>query len=88
MLSRPTPTPVPDPARIPDPQDRPYPGIVDLHVDATDVTRCIFQVRQTIPVAKTGAMTLLYPKWIPGFHSPAAAIELLAGSRSGQANIV
>ncbi|MDB5574798.1 MAG: peptidase [Tardiphaga sp.] len=69
----------PDPARIPDPQDRPYPGIVKLHVDATDVTRCIFQVRQTIPVAKTGAMTLLYPKWIPGFHSPAAAIELLAG---------
>jgi predicted metalloprotease with PDZ domain len=79
MLAYRAPTPAPEPVRIPDPQDSPYPGILTLHVDATDVTRCIFRVRQTIPIANTGAMTLLYPKWIPGFHSPAAAIELLAG---------
>lgn len=73
------PEPVPEPPPLPYPQDRPYPGVLVLEVDATDVERCIFQVRQTIPVAGPGPMTLLYPKWLPGFHSPAAAIELLAG---------
>jgi len=69
----------PDPVRIPDPTDRPYPGVLTLHVDATDITRGIFRIQQSIPVDNAGPMTLLYPKWIPGFHSPAAAIELLAG---------
>lgn len=68
-----------DPPRIPDPTDVPYPAVLTLHVDATDITRGIFRVQQTIPVDNAGPMTLLYPKWIPGFHSPAAAIELLAG---------
>jgi predicted metalloprotease with PDZ domain len=73
------PSPAPEPAPLPEPLDQPYPGVLKLHVDATDVARCIFRVRQTIPLAGGGATTLLYPKWIPGFHSPAAAIELLAG---------
>jgi predicted metalloprotease with PDZ domain len=64
---------------IPPPQDVPYCGRIGLHVDATDIDRCIFRVRETIPVAGPGVMTLLYPKWLPGFHSPAAAIELFAG---------
>jgi predicted metalloprotease with PDZ domain len=64
---------------LPEPQDRRYPGLMILEVDATDVARCIFRVRQTIPVAAPGELILLYPKWIPGFHSPAAAIELFAG---------
>ena len=73
------PTPVPEPPPIPYPEDRPYPGVISLEVDATDVARCIFRVRQTIPVEPGGELTLLYPKWMPGFHSPASAIELLGG---------
>ena len=30
-------------------------------------------------VAAAGAMTLLYPKWMPGYHSPQNPIELFAG---------
>lgn len=71
--------PVPEPPPIPYPQDKPYPGQISVEVDATDIARCIFQVRQTIPVEPGRELTLLYPKWIPGFHSPAAAIELLGG---------
>jgi predicted metalloprotease with PDZ domain len=73
------PKPVSEPPPIPYPKDEPYPGVILVDVDATDVARCIFQVRQRIPVASPGEMILLYPKWLPGFHSPAAAIELLAG---------
>lgn len=74
-LSKPTPEPPPVEA----PQDAPYPGILRLHVDATDTTRGILQVRQTIPVARAGHMTLLYPKWLPAYHSPKNPIELFAG---------
>jgi predicted metalloprotease with PDZ domain len=72
-------TPAPEPAPIPEPVDQPYPGVLKLQVDATDVARGIFQVRQTVPLSGAGQLTLLYPMWIPGFHSPAAAIELFAG---------
>jgi predicted metalloprotease with PDZ domain len=50
-----------------------------LHVDATDVVRRIYQVRQVIPVTSPGPMMLLYPKWLPGFHAPQAPVELFAG---------
>jgi predicted metalloprotease with PDZ domain len=60
------------------PQDRPYPGVIHLAVDATDVTRHIFRVRETIPV-ESGALTLLYPKWVPGTHAPAGRIDDFAG---------
>lgn len=33
----------------------------------------------TIPVADHGPMTLLYPKWMPGYHSPQNPVELFAG---------
>ncbi len=61
------------------PRDQPYPGTIRLAVDASDVTRGIFTVRQTIPVAGAGALTLLYPKWVPGNHSPSGEIDKLAG---------
>ena len=60
------------------PTDTPYPGTIHLAVDATDVARHIFRVKETIPV-QSGALTLLYPKWVPGAHRPAGRIELLAG---------
>src|SRR3546814_13124845 len=42
---------------VPLPADKPYPGTMVLKVDATDVARGIFHVRQTIPVAKGGKLT-------------------------------
>jgi predicted metalloprotease with PDZ domain len=63
---------------VPPPQDTPYPGTVVLHVDASDTLQGIFRVHETIPV-KAGALTLLYPQWIPGDHSPTGPIAMLAG---------
>ncbi|WP_312489225.1 peptidase M61 [Sphingomonas sp.] len=64
---------------IPDAVDTPYPGTIKLMVDATDTDRGIFRVKETIPVAKAGPMALLFPKWLPGAHSPRGEIEKLAG---------
>jgi predicted metalloprotease with PDZ domain len=64
--------------QVPPPQDTPYPGTITLHVDAGDTTQGIFRVHETIPV-KAGALTLLYPQWIPGDHSPTGPIAMLAG---------
>ena len=61
------------------PLDQPYPGVITLNVDATDVARGVFRVKQTIPVAAGGPMTLLYPEWLPGKHGPRGAIDQLAG---------
>jgi predicted metalloprotease with PDZ domain len=61
------------------PRDLAYPGHITLDVDATDVQRGIFRVRETIPVAHAGRFTLLFPKWVPGNHAPTARIERLAG---------
>ncbi|CAN5368012.1 M61 family metallopeptidase [soil metagenome] len=60
-------------------QDIAYPGVLKLSVDATDLDRKIFQVRETIPVAKSGPMTLLYPQWVPGGHSPRNDLDKVAG---------
>ncbi|UVO51264.1 peptidase M61 [Sphingomonas sp. SUN019] len=73
------PQPVPFVDTIPVAADTPYPGTITLDVDATDNARGIFRVKETIPVAKAGRMTLLYPKWLPGAHSPRGEIEKLAG---------
>ncbi len=56
-----------------------WPGVITETVDATDVTRGIFQVTETIPVASAGPLTLLYPKWIPGEHSEGGIASQLAG---------
>ncbi|MHA6204957.1 M61 family metallopeptidase [Dyella soli] len=63
---------------VPPPQDTKYPGTVTIHVDASDTAQGIFRVRESIPV-KAGALTLLYPQWIPGDHSPTGPIAMLAG---------
>lgn len=60
------------------PQDVPFAGTLKIDVDATDLARRIFRVRTTIP-ATPGPMTLLYPQWIPGNHSPTGPIDKLAG---------
>ena len=75
--SAPQPSPFVD--TIPAPRDVPYPGTLKVEVDATDTERGIFRVKESIPVAKAGAMALLFPKWLPGAHSPRGEIEKLAG---------
>jgi predicted metalloprotease with PDZ domain len=54
-------------------------GLVErLRVDATDAPRNILHSTITIPV-KPGAVTLVYPKWIPGNHRPTGPIQNLMG---------
>ena len=84
-LSRPQPLPIE--RHVPAARDIPYPGTIDLRVDATDVVRGIFRVRQTIPVAGAGRLYLLYPQWLPGNHAPRGPIDDIAGlviSANGQ----
>ena len=76
------PQPVVQPLTIPLPADKPYPGTMQLKVDATDFARGIFHVRQTIPVTKAGKLTLLYPEWLPGKHAPRGAIAEMAGFKA------
>ncbi len=76
--SAPQPTPIVD--TIPAARDTPYPGgTILLDVDATDTERGIFRVKETIPVTGAGHLVLLYPKWLPGSHSPTGQIDKLAG---------
>ena len=66
------------PPEIAAPRDAPYLGTLTLSVDATDLKRRIFRVKEHIPV-HGGPVTLLYPKWIPGKHWPAGRIDSVAG---------
>lgn len=63
-----------------------YPGVLQLSVDATDLSRRVYQVRQRIPV-RPGLLKLLYPQWIPGNHAPTGPINQMGGllmSANGQ----
>ncbi|HXW90523.1 MAG TPA: M61 family peptidase [Terriglobales bacterium] len=51
---------------------------LELYVDASQVARRILHVKMNIPVAP-GRTTLVYPKWIPGQHSPVGPISDLVG---------
>jgi predicted metalloprotease with PDZ domain len=67
---------------IPAPKDVPYPGTIQLTVDASDVTRAIFRIHQHIPVPAAGDFVLLFPKWVPGGHSPRNDIKNITGFRA------
>ena len=57
-----------------------------VEVDARDAPRGIERVHLVLPV-KPGKLTLLYPKWLPGEHSPDGPIAGLSGlkfSSNGQ----
>ena len=77
--SKPVPTAKID--TIPAARDIPYPGTMQLTIDASDVTRAIFRIHQTIPVDKAGDFVLLFPKWVPGGHSPRNDIKNATGFR-------
>jgi predicted metalloprotease with PDZ domain len=63
---------------IAQPLDVPYIGTLVLDVDLTDLDQKIMRVHETLPV-QSGPLTLLYPRWLPGTHSPTGAVSLLAG---------
>lgn len=66
-------------ASVPTPQDVPYaPGTIRIEVDTTNLSQRIFRVKETIPV-KAGELTLMYPEWVPGGHSPRNPIDKIAG---------
>lgn len=76
----PGPQPAPLPPAIPVPQDIAYPGgTIQLSVDATQPAQGIMRVHETIPVAKSGPLTLYYPSWLPGNHKASGPINKLAG---------
>lgn len=47
---------------------------VSLYVDATDIGRKLFHSELAIPV-RPGPLTLVYPKWIPGYHAPVGPLN-------------
>lgn len=74
LPAAPVPIPAEEPAR-----DVPYPGTILLDVDTIGPQRGIWHVRETVPVARPGRLTLRYPQWLPGNHAPSGPIEALAG---------
>lgn len=60
------------------PQDRPYPGRIELQVDARDIEQHILHVHERLN-GVSPRTALLYPRWLPGMHSPAGKIDRLGG---------
>ncbi len=56
----------------------PYPGVITLRVDATDLDRKILRVQQTLPV-RPGPLTLYLPRWLPGQHASTGEVTAMAG---------
>lgn len=52
--------------------------LITMAVDASRVTEKLLQVRSEVPVSP-GALTLFYPKWIPGQHGPSGPVSNLVG---------
>lgn len=63
---------------IPEPTKTSYPGILKLDIDVADIERKIHKARLSIPVSP-GPLTLLFPQWLPGHHSPNGNITGLSG---------
>jgi predicted metalloprotease with PDZ domain len=61
------------------PQDIAYPGVLKVTVDATDLDRKIFSIKETVPVDKAGDLVLMLPEWLPGKHSDRSEISKIAG---------
>lgn len=64
---------------IPAPTRATYPGVIQYQADVTDLDRRIVSVRQTIPIAAPGPLTLLYPEFLPGNHADTGPIQLISG---------
>ena len=51
---------------------------IELSLDASEVARKLLHAKMRIP-ASPGALTLVYPKWLPGEHGPTGPITDLVG---------
>ena len=79
-LSAPEAAPLPSP--VPAAQDVAYPGTMVIDIDATDITRALYRVTQTIPVARgTSELILQLPAWLPGNHAPRGPLNLITDVR-------
>ncbi|HYK54333.1 MAG TPA: hypothetical protein VEV38_12490 [Candidatus Eremiobacteraceae bacterium] len=56
-------------------------GPITLVVDAREAPRNILHVTEKVPLTVAGPMTLYYPLWIPGEHSPDGPIQGVAALR-------
>ena len=61
------------------PAETPH-GIATIRVDAGEAPRGIMTAHLRLPV-NAGPLTLVYPKWLPGRHSPAGPLTSLGGPR-------
>jgi predicted metalloprotease with PDZ domain len=59
-------------------RDEPYPGLVRVNVDATDLDHRVFRVQQRLPV-KPGPLKLFFARWLPGTHGPNGDVTRLSG---------
>ena len=67
---------------IPAARDVPFPGTIELEIDATDVTRGLFRVTERVPVPPgEDELILQLPEWLPGKHAPRGPINHIAGIR-------
>ncbi len=71
-------------SNIPKPHPTPVYPAMQLEVDATDIERAIFRVKQSFatteqPLNRERTLTLLYPQWLPGKHAPRGAVAELTG---------
>ena len=75
---RSAPEAVPLPPPVPAARDVPFPGMITLDIDATDLTRALYKVTETVPVPKgEREMILQLPEWLPGDHGPDGTINLI-----------
>jgi predicted metalloprotease with PDZ domain len=79
FASSPGPQPAPPNPALPISRDEPYPGMLQLLVDARDVERRIITVHEEVPAVPGAELILMYPRWLPGTHSPEGPIDRLAG---------
>ena len=77
----PPPQPAAPTPAIPAPRDVSYPGHISVAVDTSNIAQGIFEVHETIPVIKGAPLTLLYPEWRPGNHSPTGRSRLARVAR-------
>lgn len=62
-------------------RDEAYPGTIVLEVDARRSAQAILGVREAIPVAREGRLTLRYPQWLQANHAPTGQVGSLASLR-------
>src|SRR6266550_6413743 len=55
-------------------------GLITLALDARETPRKLLHARETLTVTP-GALTLVYPKWLPGEHAPDGPIDDVVGLR-------